>query len=109
MDTLSKLKKVLPELETEVFALQPMHLFPSLFRFRLMVHYHNLRSPDSGMDVLILIFVFFFSKVRRPTNFGNFYSYAFSYCLTGMMPQIVYISNLSPADIKYVLSTDCKL
>ncbi|RWV79766.1 hypothetical protein GW17_00059050, partial [Ensete ventricosum] len=58
-DTISKLKKSLSELEKEV----------------------NLLSIKSLPNMaFFLIYVFL---VARPTNFSDFYSYSFRYCLTG--------------------------
>jgi hypothetical protein len=41
----------------------------------------------AGVTVSLLIFYFSIcpEKVKRPSNFVDFYSYAFRYCLTGIM------------------------
>lgn len=48
---------------------------------------HMMLTGDRKMVVSLLILYFSIcpEKVKRPSNFVDFYSYAFRYCLTGIM------------------------
>lgn len=73
VNTISKLKKALPELESEV-------LIPT----RAVVEFVSKFFCNEIVTIQFFLFFLFISeKVRTPPNFADFYSFAFRYCLTG--------------------------
>lgn len=55
--------------------------------FKAMLYFHLMQCSEGECNSFILIFCFHLPlfKVRRPSNFVDFYAYAFRYCLTGMV------------------------
>lgn len=82
-DTVTKLKKALPDLEREVSYVKCSTLWVRMSCIWYPHWQNKLGNGSLSWWIFILTILPLIWKVRRPSSFVDFYSYAFRYCLTG--------------------------